>query len=177
MNMNKFYKTVEDIILFPGTVDELNDQEELIRLECKTGKEYQYKRVYETLPQQVGIRYISGVIIPSLEKLKEIGLTLLSIAGDESNIEQKVKQKDLILDFMIDKMYELPEVQQMDIRLKAKAMGANGLVHVQYEGTSSISLKSSDFSNISLQTYMGLPVTYDARSVERELSAEESRHL
>ncbi|MBA3064108.1 hypothetical protein FP803_01580 [Candidatus Woesearchaeota archaeon] len=173
MRMNKFYKTVEDIVLFPGTVDELNDQEELITMR-KTGMECLSKKVYKTLPQQIGIRYISGVIIPSLEKLKEIGLTLLSIAGGESNIEQKVKQKGLILDFMVDKMYEIPEVQQMDIRLKAKKMGANGLVHVQYEGTSNL---KSDFGNITIQTYMGLPVTYDERPVDRELSAEESRHL
>ena len=56
-------------------------------------------------------------------------------------------------------------------------MGANGLVHVQYEGTSNLSLKGLDFSNISLDTYMALPVIYDERPVDRELSAEESRHL
>jgi len=175
--MNKFYKTVEDIILFPGTVDELNDQEELITMR-KTGRERLSKRVYETLPQQVGIRYISGVIIPPPEKLKEIALALLSIAsGSNSNIEQKIEKEGLILDFMVDKMYKLPEVQQMDIRLKAKAMGANGLVHVQYEGTSNLSLKGSDFNSISLDTYMALPVIYNKQPVERELSAEESRHL
>ncbi len=130
MRMNKFYKKVEDIILFPGTVDELNDQEEL----NKSG------RVYETLPQQGGVRYISGSIIQSPEKFKELALALLSIAGGGSNIEQKVEKSGFILDFMVDKMYELPEVQQMDIRLKAKKMGANGLVHVQYEGTSNLSV-------------------------------------
>jgi len=176
MNMNKFYKIVEDIILFPGTLDELNQQEELIRM-IKTGEEHFSKRVYKPLPQQGGIRYISGVIIPPIEKLREIGLTLLSIAGGESNIEQKVEQKGLILDFMVDKMYKLQDVQKIDIRLKAKAMGANGLVHVQYEGTSSISLKSSDFGNITLQTYMGLPVIYDTQPVDRELSAEDLRHI
>jgi len=158
MSMNKFYKSVEDIILFPGTLDELNGQEELIRLLNKDKSIPQ--RVYQLLPQQGGVRYISGVIIQSPEKLKEIGLTLLSIAGGGSNIEQKVEKSGFILDFMVDKMYELPKVQQMDIRLKAKKMGANGLVHVQYEGTSNLSLKGSDFNSISLHTYMGLPVRY-----------------
>jgi len=176
MRMNKFYKNVEDIILFPGTVNELNDQEELITM-GKTGKECLSKKVYKTLPQQGGVRYISGVIIPSPEKLKETALALLSIASGDSNIEQKVEKNGLILDFMVDKMYKLPELQKIDIRIKAKEMGANGLVHVQYEGTSNLSLKGSDFSNITLQTYMALPVIYNERPVDRELSAEESRHL
>ena len=56
MNLQEFYKTVEDIILYPGTVNELNQRKDIIE-SCKK---------YEEMPLVGGKKFITGIIIRRL---------------------------------------------------------------------------------------------------------------
>jgi len=85
--------------------------------------------------QLSGIRsFNESVLAEKLEIDKE------SVAG----IESELGEASEMLEGLARQIYENPALREMDIRMKAKEIGANGLVHVQLytkEGT-----------------YMGVPV-------------------
>jgi len=126
MDMKKFYKDIKGIVLYPGTLDELN------RTERISGRD----RVYELMPQKGSIMYITGVIIPSPSEVKEIfglvrnvGMAFAkpdSLGLPEDDVEEQVDGLENMLAALIGNR----EMINMDIRLRAKKIGANGLIHV-----------------------------------------------
>lgn len=130
MDLNEFYKQVEGIIIFPGSVDDLNRVEE----KAVSGNKY------ELFPVTGGNKFISGVIVPSKEELKAqlavmsgIFAGIAELQGEEA--EGAKKELDEMLESQLEpflhKMLGSPALMSLDLRLKAKQLGADGIVHVQ----------------------------------------------
>ena len=141
MEIKEFYKSVEDIILYPGNLKELN------RLEQINGGD----KSYELMPQNNGQRYLTGTIIPGQLEFEE-AMTLVRITSgalSESDLDLDLDNEELgvlpeMMEQMTTKLYGKSEVQNLDLRLKAKKIGANGLIHIQMYNKDG--------------TYMGVPV-------------------
>jgi len=142
MDLKQFYKSVEDIVLYPGDLNGLNLQEQV------NGS----GRVYELMPQKDAIKYIKGSIIPKPSELKEMVAAVQGASGkldklcsnlglDEDTLGD---MSGMMLEQMLLEAFEAPEFQNTDLRLKAKEAGADGLVHFQLYNTN--------------DQYMGVPV-------------------
>lgn len=138
------------IALFPGSVDDLNRIESL----SNSG------RRYELMPIDGGRKYLTGVIIPSPTELRELMNAQISgmaafketeLASDLdlepkelAELENQVGEAYELIEQLAKQMFGKPEIMRMDIRMKAKEVGANGLVHVQLYNKEGL--------------YMGVPV-------------------
>lgn len=144
--MVDFYKSIEDITLFPGTLAELNEFEQA----------YGRKRVYEIMPLDGKPKITSfvGVIIPPLaQKQPEPEKQELApdgLFGGFAEFASKVNKLGLA------KL----AYSGADIRSAAKKAGANGVIHVRYFG------KNESGS----QQYIGVPVRVKGtRSLEESV--------
>ncbi len=77
--LDEFYKSVEDIFLFPGNLLELNDT--YYQKGLPNGR-------YRVLPIEGSKRFIRGVIIPDPEEIQELITTTLSIMEEHSEERQ-----------------------------------------------------------------------------------------
>ncbi len=153
MDLKEFYKGIKGIVLFPGSVDELNILEEINSSD----------REYKLMPIKGDKKYLIGTIIPNLKEIEEqvnnlkegirIRVKAISaIGGLETSLAQEIGReafKELgpignIVESLYTENIKNPAFLGMDIRLKAKEIGANGLVHVQVYDKESF--------------YMGVPV-------------------
>ena len=150
MDLRQFYMEAGKIALFPGSVDDLN------RMESASNSGGQY----ELMPVDGGRKYLIGDIIPSPTEVRELmkaqlsGISAFSASrlaakmdmNPEilSEIESQFGETFEMLEQLTKKMFENPAVMDMDIRMKARKIGANGLVHVQLYNKEA--------------TYMGVPV-------------------
>ena len=140
MDLKEFYKTVEDIVLYPGTVDELNKRKDV----TVSGKRY------EEIPLHGGKKFITGVIIPSPSEFQELTNVMQDAAEALGGMGLDVDDADVnklteMLEPTMKKLYGIPAVMNMDLRLKVKEIGANGLVCVQLYNKE--------------DRYMGIPVS------------------
>jgi hypothetical protein len=122
MDIKEFYKSVEDIVLYPGSIDELN---KIISVSGRKG-------AYELMPQQGNILYVTGVIIPTIPEMKKG----LGIAKNITESLAMFRSQDLDLgterlEEMMNELYMNPAMLSSDIRVAAKEIGANGLIHFQ----------------------------------------------
>ncbi len=136
MDRKTFYNKVEKIVLFPGSLDELNQREE-----CK-----RRRNLYEFFPNDT---LLSGIVIPSERDINEFTNALLQVAGEE---EQNFS------DLMWNNFYFHDKLLNLDLRIKANKMGANGLIRYQYLNKSEINLNDSRMKSVSFDIYMGVPV-------------------
>ncbi|MCD6226539.1 MAG: hypothetical protein J7J93_01965 [Candidatus Aenigmarchaeota archaeon] len=150
MDLKEFHKSIEDIVLFPGSLYELNILEKV----NGSGK------TYELIQQKDGEKYLTGPIIPKPSELKEMIRVMQGVGGilDKSDLGLELGLDDLgfeldkykmdemagMLEEIMITLYETPELMETDIRLKAKKIGANGLVDVRLYHKDGI--------------YMGVPV-------------------
>jgi len=126
MDLKKFYEDVKDIVLYPGSLNELN------MIEQARGDGL----MYELLPQEGSVKYIIGTIIPSPSECEEIIGIMDGFLDDAADLMNGLEE-------MVMELYG-ENVIDADIRMKAKKIGANGLIHVRLYNTDGI--------------YMGVPV-------------------
>lgn len=141
MDLKEFHKSIEDIVLYPGGLDELN----ILEQATSSG------RTYELMPQKEGVRYLTGIIIPKPSEFKERMTAMQSVTGtlSKNNLglalhEDGMNEMTGMLGQIMTEIYQTPELMNIDIRLKAKKIGADGLIHFQLYDKDAI--------------YMGIPV-------------------
>jgi len=127
MNLKQFYLEYEPFILFPDSLDDLNI------LEIGKRKEYAY------LQMDSGKKYITGTITPSLNERLEQKLEEMGFPTIIENIDSELKEVEKLIKKILSEQF----VNQNDIRIKAKRIGACGLVNLQY---------------YSEKTFMGIPI-------------------
>jgi hypothetical protein len=119
---------------------------------------------YEYVPVLGAKKYLTGIIIPTraedIENLRaqyyghaslaEFGLQAILemeneiVPGEEAELESTIRDDETLLSFVRDKKLKNPEIANLDIRMKARRLSAQGLVHVQL-------YNKEDF-------YMGVPI-------------------
>ena len=131
MDLKQFYKQVEKIVLYPGSVDDLNRMEKL----TNSGKHY------NLVPIKGSTKYLTGPIIPGPNQFKELIDTIQFEADDELKITASTQKLAFTqkLEELVMQTYG-----DLDIRMKAQEIGAHGLVHVQLYNKERV--------------YMGVPV-------------------
>ena len=151
MKLQQFYRETGKITLFPGSVDDLNTIESL----SNSNKQY------ELMPVDSGRKYLTGAIIPSLTEVRELmkeqisGISALGESGlaaklldfdteTISGLKDHLGDASKIVEQLAKQMFENPAIMGTDIRMKAKKIGANGLIHIQLYNKE--------------ETYMGVPV-------------------
>jgi hypothetical protein len=150
MDLRQFYMEAGKIALFPGSVDDLNR----IESASNSGKQY------ELMPVDGGRKYLTGAIIPSPTEIRELmkaqlsGISAFSESGlaakmdmnpeTISEFESQFGEASEMLEQLTKQMFGNPAIMGMDLRMKAREIGANGLVHVQLYNKEA--------------TYMGVPV-------------------
>jgi len=139
MNLKKFYKTIDDIVLYPGSVKELNDRER----KKNSGK------TFEEIPLNHGKKYIEGIVLPEMSSVKETVTTVIKVTSPKNEEYAEIIH-------MLSEIYS--GVTGLDLRIKAKKLKADGFVHLQYVGQSSLNLRDSKFGEIVLAQYIGVPV-------------------
>jgi hypothetical protein len=160
MNLKQFYQKVKDVLLFPGTLDELNRQEEI----NKSG------RVYDLVKDTQSARYVRGLLVPGWSETEAFMRSMLMVAV-EANMDEFEREEynpqeteseleELIgpLKEIFDKVRCSPYMLKHDIRLKAREMKANGIIHFKYECENSVDLKDNAISSIKYNFYTGVPV-------------------
>jgi len=100
MDLNNFYKRVKDIIIYPGSLDELNEEERILG----SG------RIFTLNPINSGLRTLQGIIIPDLNNVKE-NLEIMAQA-----IKMPFKSNETVNFFK--EVYE--KMTDLDIRIIAK---------------------------------------------------------
>ncbi len=148
MKIKKFFKTVDDIVLHQGSLDELNRQEEI------NGS----GRTYDLMPMKSGVRYLTGIIIPKPEEVKEILAVNFSRIEPNTSDEEADEAAEYVFELAKETLYEVPRAQKFDLRMVAKEFGANGLIRLQLDTESKLELKDSKYSSLNLTTYQGTPV-------------------
>jgi len=139
MNLKKFYKTIDDIVLYPGSVKELNDRER----KKNSGK------TFEEIPLNHGKKYIEGIVLPEMSSVKETVTTVIKVTSPKNEEYAEIIH-------MLSEIYS--GITGLDLRIKAKKLKADGFVHLQYVGQSSLNLRDSKFGEIVLAQYIGVPV-------------------
>ncbi len=148
--LEKFYKSIESIVLFPGSLAELNKQE----------KARDSGIIYGFLPKK-SPRYIRGTLFPTRKDFETYAHAASVIDKLlQNDIATGMKQKLQVymgpLIFEADQLGSLTEkniedtlkmypqdLLDLDVRLQAKKIGAQGLVYLQLVDT---------------QIYQGMPV-------------------
>jgi hypothetical protein len=144
-NLEKFYESIKGVILHLGSLDELNKNEQI------NGSGI----TYELMPQRSEKRYITGTITPTQSEIKEamkstknllgiINSLGFELEGEEILDKEETNEIANIIENFTKQLFENPAAISNDIRLKAKEIGADGLIHVQLHTKDSI--------------YMGVPV-------------------
>ena len=149
MKLDEFYKTIDDIFLYTGNLEELNQTP--------------YKRNhFRRMPLKSSRQFLHGVIIPTEQEVREQVGTLASIVYNEAFDDGTTyEQEDLdeFIEVIFEGFFKNEEFQNMDIRMKAKKIGANGLIHVQYYAESRLQSEYSPmFANTKFWLYSGVPV-------------------
>ncbi len=148
MKLDDFYKKVEGFTLFPGSIMELTA--------------YYGAKAVPVKNQNI---FITGIIIPSRSEISDVlGCHQSGIASfgefvtqqgiDDllSEAQNEFANKFSLLKAMLEKMYENQDLQDTDIRVKAKALGADAVVHFQlYDAKNTM--------------YMGIPVKGSDRTL------------
>ena len=149
MKISKFFKTVDDIVLYQGSLDELNRQEEI----NQSGK------IYDFMPMKGSIRYLTGVIIPKPEEMEQILAVNLSRVKPKLSKTEIDEAEKYLFGIGKETTYESPMVQKFDLRMAAKKFGANGLIRLQKDNSENkLGLRDSKYSGLTLVTYWGTPV-------------------
>lgn len=156
MDLPQFYMEAGKIVLFPGNVDDLNRLD--ITSNASRGMEY------SLMPMQGGRKFITGMLIPSPIELRELmqlqmgGLSAAKTSGLTSKLglnkelddaEAQAGEAFKMIEQLARQMFGQQATMDADIRMKARLLGANGLVHVQ--------LYTKD------GMYMGVPVRLENR--------------
>ena len=144
-HMNEFYDQVKDIVVFPGSVSELND---MMKSEGKQ---------YKLMPVKGPKKYLTGALLPTKDEMKSLIAEKLGAldAFQQSNAANELFDGELpdlgdisvarkLITSIFSELLNNPTYVNMDIRVKAKQMGADGLVRVQ--------------PDTSKDTYLGVPV-------------------
>lgn len=145
MNLKQFRKEIEEIFIFPGSIGDLH---KMLGQACN----------YEPILIPGGKKFLTGIIIPSIGELRELTSMMQEGIGSVQNVLEQVaigdENPDLTSDLfsktgeMLEKMtaalYENPAIMKHDIRMKAKELGAHGLVYFQMYTKNDV--------------YMGVPV-------------------
>jgi hypothetical protein len=151
MNLEKFYKSVEGVTLFPGSIMEFTAY---------------YGR--STVPVKNPQTLVTGIVIPSLGDITEAlriqqsgadsfaaGITKMfavSGMGDFSEHMNALENQIPLLEEAVKAVFSDPKIQNADIRMKAMALGADAVVHFQlYDAKNTI--------------YMGIPVRGSDRTL------------
>lgn len=146
MKLEKFYRDVCDVFLFPGSLDELNSG---------------YNEIYEVLPLESQSLYVSGIVIPTQEDIVRHDRALFALSMRRSFIDDE-EDVDLGLETFLQQMlyeyYENEEFQKYDIRYRAQEVGAQGIIRLQYESTSNVANQYDEGDIFSFQKMMGVPV-------------------
>jgi len=135
MKKDEFYNTVEGIFLFPGSLYELNSSR---------------KEKYWIYPKN--INSLQGVVIPSEKEIGEISNILFEFS------EFDKKSVPNISEFFWDNFYHNENLQNIDLRVKAKKLGANGLIRYNSFNKSDMTFKDQLLKGITFEIFMGIPV-------------------
>ena len=145
MNRKEFNEYVKDVIVFPGTLTELN------------GAQLNEKGLpYFLMPMKASHKFISGTLIPSVEEMKETFSTMKNGSELVAKLvsmekEEAKKMLDELLNQLIEKaekMYNIPLILHADIRYRARQAGADGVIHFRQYGGENV--------------FLGVPVTRGA---------------
>ena len=158
-----FHKSIENIILFPGSLEELN-------MTYNAGRS---GTLYSIIPMTGSKRYVEGVIIPTEEEamkvMKLMGSASLTTILDakaqlgEFSEEDKRQAVSGIMDMAYATLLEVYKLMpknfsELDIRKQAKDMGADGLIRVTYQSESRQKVDGGPITEMNLTFYMGIPV-------------------
>ena len=119
MNLNEFYESVRDFVLFPGNVDDLN--------KIDGGTQHLYAQGYKLMRLPGGRKFLIGLVIPEREEMRENILTscdekvtyhLPEISDALESVGNSSYDRDQIIDPVLDawiKMLENnPDILDMD---------------------------------------------------------------
>jgi hypothetical protein len=165
MDYNEFSKSVEDIVLYPGNLAELNQMGE---------------QKYSIMPLEGSQKYLIGIFIPDLatylnemasplKALMYLGLkahepTLLEASPEEADeaMNQLLEEMSGNMKPMVDLLGNFfLQMWEDDIRTKAKKLGASGLIHFSYMTENTVNFTESLIEGISsfkYPCYAGVPV-------------------
>lgn len=150
MELEKFYKAANRIVLHPGSIEDLNQME---------GRK-NYGKEYEEMTNFHNKKFITGIMIPDFDEIKEYinietsGVnygekpsltTMLGVEELGRTMSETVKGYETIMEEFFKEKYSNPDVESLDIRMRAIERNADGLVHFQ-------------LYNASNNLYMGVPV-------------------
>lgn len=143
MDFKDFHKSIEDIFLYTRNLEELNKENP------------QHGLHYKTIPLEGNKRFLFGPIIydeTEISNLIDVFLKLKeNILGDVVD-----SGRSSAYDVMM-KYFGNPALYNLDIRKKAKDIGAQGLIHVRFYGKHIMNFEEGDFS---ITHYSGQPVTW-----------------
>ena len=133
-NYRAFTERIGSTFIFPGSLQELNEN---------PGVVHGHRHGYRTMDGQP---FVKGVLIPSLEELYALGgMQSNSIAEFFSQLGKGFdvlgEQLDELLEGVspiLDELLTREGILGQDIRVKAKELGAAGLVRVQLYSTENI---------------------------------------
>ena len=139
--LENFYDSIENIYVCFGGLEELS------------GITKKSKRNLEIIKTP---QLFNGIIIPSLEELKKYSQALFSSLNDfgELDINNINWGVEKLMEFY-EEIFSNEKIQNLDIRKKAKKIGADALMGLTYTGESSLSDKNI---NIKLNSFYGHPV-------------------
>ncbi|MCR4327687.1 MAG: hypothetical protein NUV46_03850 [Nanoarchaeota archaeon] len=141
MEKEKFYKTVEGIFLFPGSLYELNSSR---------------KEKYEIYPKNISS--LQGMAIPSEKDMGELTKILFELFGfDEESIPN-------VSEFFWDTFYHDERIQNVDLRIKAKKLGANGLIRYKPFSKLDMTFDNQLLKKTTFDIFMGIPVKIVGKS-------------
>ena len=150
MDLKQFYREAGKIVLFPGSIADLN------AIEALSDSRSSIRR-YQLMPVEGGQKYLTGILIPSPAELREqttakrLGMAVLQTSGLAGRLDSETEAVAELgevletIERLTIQIVSKPEIMGMDIRMKAREIGANGLVHFQAHGNKE-------------ETYMGVPV-------------------
>ena len=134
MDIKEFLDSIATVVLFPGNLGDLNHLMAQVPLE---GKKYEY-----LAPPKGPRKYLEGLLLPTpgpdmSSYLRALTKIIVMLHEEEGPIEEPYKTLEGMYQKTLSQILT-PEVMEIDIRLKAKQLGATGLVHLQYLGQPSL---------------------------------------
>jgi len=148
MNLDGFYKEIENVVVYPGSLDELNDEQ--MRNSA---------RQFRLFSQNEARRFIEGILIPSPGEIDEGFAVVRSLIEDPSD-DELIKKVELGLREAMDLQYSNQQIQDLDIRLRAYRMHADGIIRMQYIGSSELVSLNPKVKLSPMKFFMGKPVKY-----------------
>lgn len=130
MNLADFNKSVEGIFLFPGSLEELH-QRKGNRPSLPVRYEYIINPLQGNLGSLLGELYLTGFKVPTIEEYDAMMLMQQGLAGKIASSVPMLSKAAKRWEGSLLEFYTLREVQEQDIRVKAKKVGAAGIIHFQ----------------------------------------------